>query len=236
VELAHFLINRDGNHQLASELLDKIPEEISKEEGFTEQDVEEYPTKYAQHVVFSRAVSHAVSKKPEKARDILAAYEGSFGNDLKFKYYLANLYFEVAASNSSADIDKLKTYGDAVDIYNEILVNGAGEFYKAQRNLGLSLYLKAAYSRESDDYEDAYSALRKALEFRETSEIDSENLDFLERIVAKAKACKSGECYQNEEQEIRNLVSGNSYYIIHEGTTDPFFDVEHDKFYCRSST
>lgn len=304
VELAHFLINRDTNHKLAAELLEKIPKEISKEDisrlkdiGLSQEEIQEivnrYPEQYAQNVVYSLALSKVLSKPDEKdlenqsleefnasklkeALDILEDKESEFGDNLAFNFYLANMYFQtsfavITPEKGLTPEDKRQNFENAANEYRDILNKDAGGFYRAQRNLGLSLYLEALYSsraiessevRESikaselgniGEYETALSEIDKALELAIDSEgfiqIESgDNLEILENIQEKLRTCtEDDECvligndlprkdgYRPiDEEPIRELVAGTSYNIIHEGAGDPFFEVEHDKFYCEA--
>ena len=45
------------------------------------------------------------------------------------------------------------------------------------------------------------------------------------------KDLSTDEDLSNLEDRIKTIITKNSYYIIHEGTGDPFFEVEHQKFY-----
>ena len=322
VELAHFLINRDGRYNLAAQLLDKIPEELLQEDvlalserGLNEKEIreakEEYSKQYRQNVMFTRAVSHALAETvndSELAGDGLdtaaSILESILSDDddresrnelgLKFNYFLANMYFEQAyqvRSKKGSSVRLLSSseralkFEKAAELYKAIVKTGGGaeKFYKARRNLGLSLYLQALYSDEgamagedgslnnidadgiSSLYEDALNNISMALyDFEDVRDIDSDkirlkenanlpSIQFIPDIESKSifevlhdiknelNSCiKADRCSLTSEaltdvsEVIRKVVSGSSYYIIHEGVADPFFAVEHDKFYCFS--
>lgn len=224
VELAHFLINRDENHTIAVKLLDIIPEPNQESDNF-------YRKLYAEHVVLSKAIAKALSHDIESAQSILNAHEDSFKDHYKIDFYRANM-----------DI-QLGNYKDAAQKYSSLINRGGGLlFYKAQRNYALSVYLNVLVSDTDkvNSYQSVLNELNVTLDYGNIDSIDTlSNIEYLRNIKKQLESCNGVNCepqnIEDEKQRTIDLITQNSYYIIHEGTTDPFFDIEHDKFYCLSS-
>ncbi|MDZ8034198.1 tetratricopeptide repeat protein [Nostoc sp. DedSLP04] len=224
-ELSHFLINRDKKYETAIILLEKIPN----------TDPEFY-----KDVLLTKAIAklsqHNLSDAKELFRNALNIDKAiSKKESYKIKYHLASIYANRAIMKDSTERNNHLT--EAIKLYDQITSDKiASNFYYAWRNKSFVLYLNG-------DYKNAVSAFERALDFKaaQLKELDLKNREFLITYRDKAKKYSENNQFTNEddsiqlEEYLQKKRIFDSSFITHESNKDPFFNVEHDKFYqCRS--
>ncbi|MDZ8069654.1 MAG: hypothetical protein RMY64_29280 [Nostoc sp. DedQUE08] len=227
-ELSHFLINRDREYQRAIILLNKIPKTNSE---------------FYKDVLLTKAIARLSQQNMILAKELFIEaldVDKAIGNigkkeSYKIKYHLASTYANLAIEDITNRSNYLKK---AIELYNEITPQDiASNFYYAWRNKSFVLYLKGEYSK-------AVTAFDTALSFAAVNELDFKNKPFLKKYREKANEYSEKNQFRNEdnniqllelERDLKTLGIFTSYFITHESNKDPFFNVEHDKFYqCRT--
>lgn len=258
-ELGHFLINRDNDYKKAIQVFDKIP---GNEKGYNEHIL---LSKAIAHALEARGIAKEDENKAkehlEEAKKLLESSENSL-RTYKSKFYLGTTYVQIANQEKKLE-NKISSYETAQKFYKEIAKEDvADNFYLGQRNLSFVSYLLALYKKQQnsiDDanrfFKDANDSLNKIFhdyKFLEDKPFDDsknnrrdkkENVEFiLDSYKDNVRSCSSdiNRCpiqqLKDNEKKIVKMISSNSYYILHEGSEDPFFGVEHDKFYCKAVT
>jgi tetratricopeptide (TPR) repeat protein len=248
-ELGHFLVNRYSeinrieSYQKATDIFELFEKNSEKPEQYY-------------NILISKGILQAEQGLPNKARETFdnartSAKEAGL-KAYKIDYYLGTAYIQLgSAFAAGATEDSVDSYNQAANYYDRVIQPEIAEnFYQAWRNRGLITYLLGLYyeqHNQTDDavefYEKAGSSFKRILgEDRvkgfDIESIDPENKELIVNLKNQLESCSvEANCLQADrdlsklEDKIKTVITKNSYYIIHEGTGDPFFEVEHDKFY-----
>jgi hypothetical protein len=228
VELGHFLINRDREFQQAINLFDRIPKSN---------------TEFYRDILSSKAIARTLQGNFSGARDFFMEAldvdqklpkpidETSY----KIKNNLASTYAQSALSESNSQV-RNSYYDEAIKLYKETTQpNVASKNYYAWRNLGFLFYLKREYSQSLAAFDTALSFENQGV--KTVDALDRFRKDFIYDYREKARE-NAGDSSENAKDNStlekglteKRIFSG--YFITHEGSQDPFFQVEHGKFYA----
>ena len=219
LELGHFLVARDGRngYEKALELYDKL----------------QVSNKDANYIVLlDKGKAYFWNKEYSKARDSWQKALKIEPQDYQIKYYIGN------------SLALEERYDEAIKKYDEVTEDkNTKEYYPGLRDSGFAHYIFHNYKEAKDRFNRAI----KILGNRGTgSQLE---LQLMEKYLDKIEygKCDQGNfrdttCYQEDKDRklVKNDIKGKGIFAsistVHkqDKPTDPFIEVEHDKFYkCR---
>ncbi|WP_228013665.1 hypothetical protein [Nostoc edaphicum] len=146
---------------------------------------------------------------------------------------LASAYAQISM-DTSAELVIYESRKYAITNYRNVTERTeTSNVYPAWRNLSFLLYL-------SEDYPNTIEAFKTTLSFdKAVNGFDSINADFIRKYQDLAEKCSINKnCANNQEGLIDELRTRKIFYdinithdMIENELKDPFFDIEHDKFY-----
>ena len=219
LELGHFLVARDGRngYEKALELYDKL----------------QVSNKDANYIVLlDKGKAYFWNKEYSKARDSWQKALKIEPQDYQIKYYIGN------------SLALEERYDEAIKKYDEVTEDkNTKEYYPGLRDSGFAHYIL-------HNYKEAKERFNRALKILGNRGTGSQlELQLMEKYLDKIEdgKCDQGNfgettCYQEDKD--RKLVKNDikrqgvftSISTVHrqDKPTDPFIEVEHDKFYkCR---
>ena len=224
LELSHFLIHRDGDSQGAIDLLDN---------ALKNDPDPNHQNKFHKNILITKAKAETYLGKYLEAKNSLKEALKYDEQSYKIMQDLASVHAQIALDKSLDKASKTENRKEAIAIYKKITETLASNVYIAWRNKAFLLYLDGNYSGAANSFRQALS-FRKAL-----NEFDKVNRNLVRNYSDLAEACKAGDCSENnkvalqEELKNRRIFSNNfiTHDLIENEITDPFFSIEHDKFY-----
>ncbi|NEQ80892.1 MAG: hypothetical protein F6K26_11745 [Moorea sp. SIO2I5] len=244
LELSHFLMHRDKDYEKALGLLDKAA--LAK----PDQEASDEIKQQYKAVLLTKAKAESYLKRFEDAkvslRDALD-YESRY---YKIKRDLASVSAQVAVDASISEEMRYGALQDAIKYYEQVLEEGiATNDYRARRNLSFLYYLRGDRKAITSFRELTNSGSfpsGKTLRFDSSLAIESD-IKSIRKLIDKYQDFAERKCFDNQEgcngqgkvdllrTELKNARIFHDYFITHdvieEDFNDPFFALEHDKFY-----
>ncbi|NER91720.1 MULTISPECIES: tetratricopeptide repeat protein [unclassified Moorena] len=233
LELGHFLVSRDRNKTSKNLKKDKWNNFNGYKKGIELYNKLQVSDQNGKHtVLLSKAKAQLLNKDYEKARDSFEKILQKEPDAYQIRYYIGNSY-----------ILENGQYDQAIKEYDKVTENPDTElYYYALRDSGFAYYMTSKYDQAKDRLDRALN-----LEVSKT-QAEKERRELMEEYFKKIK---DGQCDQldpdNNSCELEDRKSleyklfdagfFQSIFTVHDKKrgTDPFIDVEHDKFYqCRN--
>jgi tetratricopeptide (TPR) repeat protein len=230
IELGHFLINRDKNYELAELFYKKVPDND--------------PTRIDMlmglgNIYYLRGVEKTGIDDFSKSKDFYTkAFDLTKSDEVRRKK-LYDLTYNLGALEARLSGKSGASYGIAIQHLKMAFEDSkkvSKPLYEAQRDLAFAYFLDGKYQESLDNF-----ALIP-LEARRNQIVT----DLLRKYQERANQCKSLNSKQSSTNPLckvnsddkRSLLSAGIFgnFIVHE-SIDPFFDIEHDRFYdCVSNS
>ena len=236
-------MHRDENYERALKLLEQAA--LAKpDERASDEIKQQYKA-----VLLTKAKAESYLQQFENAKTSLKAALEYEPRSYKIKRDLASVSAQVSVDGFTSEKVQSSALQDAIRYYEEILAEGiATKDQRARRNLSFLYYLreerKAIESfRELTNSESFQSENTLRFNSNIALQSDRENIGtlirkyqgFSENRCFETQGCNGQGSIDSLKIELRNARLFHDYFITHdvieEEFNDPFFTLEHDKFY-----
>jgi tetratricopeptide (TPR) repeat protein len=219
LELGHFLVARDGRngYEKALELYDKL----------------QVSNKDANYIVLlDKGKAYFWNKEYSKARDSWQKALKIEPQDYQIKYYIGN------------SLALEERYDEAIKKYDEVTEDkNTKEYYPGLRDSGFAHYILHNYKEAKERFNRAIKILgNRGTESQLELQLMEKYLDKIEEGECDQGNFRDTTCYQEDKDrtlaknDLKRQGVFTSISTVHrqDKPTDPFIEVEHDKFYkCR---